>query len=432
MSIHERFFALGKSFPRAALVKGRAFLHSLEKVSGMVSDLGVTLSRCTTGGIHNLSDEDLFEGLPLPRLSRTGESPLVATFFFGPASTGAHVPLWPRVLAASLATSWPPAGPDLAWILGVFRGLPRLRWTGVWVGAAWGAGWGCAVGICSAACRAFWTNNMDLLRKVTEAMGLEGFETGGGRGLHCSVTDMTSAGRSGSLLWFPEVSSPFTRVCLLFSTTTGKIFWQTEKDRRHICKNLMSVFQFQFPTLLGTSPGNSNFQPSILCYCSKGKKHPSVKFSQLKIRRSWLTWFQRWGENYSAALGANQRKTNLLHWLKDTGLCWGCFFDAHFTIGIWYLVPSVGVHWGCRNGLCLWRRWLLDRRPRELRAQRFLVCRILCSYGDRGMLRWPEQEVRRQERYRFPFGLGIISLQKSSSGLEKIGKERVELHGLFL
>lgn len=241
MSIHERFFALGKSFPRAALVKGRAFLLSLEILSGMLSDLGVTLSRCTTGGTHNPSEEDLFGGLPLPRLSRTGESPLVAdnaTFFFGPASTGVDVLLWPRVLTESPTASGSLAGAGLTWILGVFRGLPLLRWTGGWVGAAWGAGWGCTVGICSAACRAFWTNNMDLLRKVTEAMGLEGLEVGDWRGLYSSVTDLISAGRFGSLFWFPEVSSPFSPVGLLFSITTGKMFWQTEKHRRHICKNL--------------------------------------------------------------------------------------------------------------------------------------------------------------------------------------------------
>lgn len=207
----------------------------------MLPDLGVALSRCTTGGIHNPSEEDLFGGLPLPRLSRTGESPLITdktTFSFGLASTGVDVSLLWRVLTECLSASLSLAGAGLTWILGVFRGLPLLRWIRGSVGAAWGAGWGCVVGICSAACRAFWTNNMDLFRKVTEAMGLEGFEFGAWSGLYSSVTDTIFAGRSGSLFWFPEVSSPFSPVCPLFSTTTGKMFWQTAKHKRHIYKNL--------------------------------------------------------------------------------------------------------------------------------------------------------------------------------------------------
>lgn len=239
MSIHERFFALGKSFPRAALVKGRAFLVSLQNLSGMLSDLGVTLSRCRTGGIHNPSDEDLFGGLPLPRLSRAGESPVVAddaTFSFGPAWTGVDGSLRSRLLTESPGASWALAGAGLMWVGGVFRGLPLLRWTGA--GWAWGAGWGCTAGTCSAACRAFWTNNMDLLRKVTEAVGLESLEFEDWRGLHISVTGTIPAGRSGSFFWFPEGSSPPSPVCLLFSTTSGKMFWQTEKHTRHICKRM--------------------------------------------------------------------------------------------------------------------------------------------------------------------------------------------------
>lgn len=234
MSIHERFFALGKSFPRAALVRGRVFRLSFEKLSGGLSDLGVTLSCCTTGGIHIFSFEDLFGGLPLPRLTRTGDSPLLAdnpTFSFGPAATGVDVSLWSRVLTESLTARWWLAGAGVSWVLGDFRGLP-LRWTGGWGGAAWGAGWGCTVGIFFAACRAFWTNNMDLLNKVTEVTGREGFEFWDWTGLCSSFTDMAS------LFWFLEVSAPFAPVCLLFSTMTGKIFWQTEKHRRNICTNL--------------------------------------------------------------------------------------------------------------------------------------------------------------------------------------------------
>lgn len=239
MSIQERFFALGKSFPRAALVKGRAFLLSLGKFSGMSSDLSVTLPRCTAGGFHNPSDEDLFGGLPLPRLSRSGESPVVADnapFCFGLSVTGVSV--WSRLLTASPAASRCFAGASLTWILGVFRGLPLLRWTGGWAGAAWGAGWGPMVGICSAACKASWTNNIDLLRKVTEAMGLFAHEGFGldWRVLLSSVIDMVSAGWSGSLFCILLGLSPLSSASLLFSLTTGKMFWQTEKHRNNICK----------------------------------------------------------------------------------------------------------------------------------------------------------------------------------------------------
>lgn len=44
---------------------------------------------------------------------------------------------------------------------------------------------------------------------------------------------------------------------------------------------------------------------------------------------------------------------------------------------------------------------------------------------------WSNEEVRLQQGHRLELRLGIRGLQKSSSGLEEMGKERAPFHCLF-